>query len=63
MKVNRNQIKLLFRFHEENEKKKIQHTKFQVKITLFSFQWVEAMQKFTEAAELIDAESRMKKTM
>ncbi|XP_058054566.1 protein strawberry notch [Anopheles bellator] len=25
--------------------------------------WVEAMQKFTEAAELIDAESRMKKTM
>lgn len=26
-------------------------------------QWVEAMQKFTEAAELIDAESRMKKTM
>lgn len=27
------------------------------------FQWVEAMQKFTEAAELIDAESRMKKTM
>lgn len=30
---------------------------------LFYFQWVEAMQKFTEAAELIDAESRMKKTM
>lgn len=27
------------------------------------WQWVEAMQKFTEAAELIDAESRMKKTM
>lgn len=25
--------------------------------------WVEAMQKFTEAAELIDAENRMKKTM
>ncbi|XP_045539250.1 protein strawberry notch [Papilio machaon] len=25
--------------------------------------WVEAMQRFTEAAELIDAESRMKKTM
>uniref|UniRef100_A0A336KBU6 CSON006692 protein n=1 Tax=Culicoides sonorensis TaxID=179676 RepID=A0A336KBU6_CULSO len=25
--------------------------------------WVEAMQKFTEAGELIDAESRMKKTM
>lgn len=25
--------------------------------------WVEAMQKFTEAAELIDAEKRMKKTM
>ncbi|XP_034237026.1 protein strawberry notch isoform X2 [Thrips palmi] len=25
--------------------------------------WVKAMQKFTEAAELIDAESRMKKTM
>lgn len=26
-------------------------------------QWVEAMQRFTEAAELIDAEPRMKKTM
>lgn len=26
-------------------------------------QWVEAMQKFQEAAELVDAENRMKKTM
>lgn len=25
--------------------------------------WVEAMQKFTEAAELVDAENRMRKTM
>lgn len=32
-------------------------------IIFCSLQWVEAMQKFTEAAELIDAESRMKKTM
>lgn len=30
---------------------------------VFLLQWVEAMQKFQEAAELIDAESRMKKTM
>lgn len=33
-----------------------------VSIVLF-LQWVEAMQKFQEAAELIDAENRMKKTM
>ena len=26
-------------------------------------QWVQAMQKFQEAAELVDAENRMKKTM
>lgn len=30
---------------------------------VFLFQWVEAMQRFTEAAELINAESRMKTTM
>lgn len=35
----------------------------QILISLLGLQWVEAMQKFTEAAELIDAESRMKKTM
>jgi hypothetical protein len=30
---------------------------------LLFVQWVEAMQKFQEAAELVDAENRMKKTM
>lgn len=32
-------------------------------IQSFFLQWVEAMQRFQEAAELIDAENRMKKTM
>lgn len=34
-----------------------------INLTIILFQWVKAMQKFTEAAELIDAENRMKKTM
>lgn len=39
------------------------HIRISLTIVLMLLQWVEAMQKFTEAAELIDAESRMKKTM
>jgi hypothetical protein len=32
-------------------------------VICYFVQWVEAMQKFQEAAELVDAENRMKKTM